>query len=182
MAVVSILLVSSLTIIGVTAQVNKEIDQFEDLLAVDSFNNEIIVARPSFSKAQSKKFSKFGGSNFNQISSRDRFAKPSRGARVQQSRLFNDGSYSFRYITDDGMTREEKGQPDGQGVTGSWSYTGQDGRQYQMNFVADQFGYRPDSSNLHIAHRMAFKQAEMLARRSRQLGGRRARGGARNRP
>ena len=32
----------------------------------------------------------------------DRFAKPSRGARVQQSRLFNDGSYSFRYITDDG--------------------------------------------------------------------------------
>ena len=39
---------------------------------------------------------------------------------------------------------------------------------FQMKFVADQFGFRPDSSHLHIAHRMAAKQAEMLARRARQ--------------
>ena len=30
----------------VSAQVNSEIDQFEDLLAVDSFANEVIVDRP----------------------------------------------------------------------------------------------------------------------------------------
>ena len=69
------------------------------------------------------------------------------------------------------MAREERGLP-GRGVTGSWSYTGADGRQVvylqyleisiniyniydqvEMKFVADKFGYRPDSSNLHIAHR-----------------------------
>ena len=46
---------------------------------------------------------------------------------------------------------------------------------FQMKFVADQFGFRPDSSQLHIAHRMAAKQAEMLARRSRQRRPRRVR-------
>ena len=48
--------------------------------------------------------------------------------------MFDDGSYSFRYVTSDGMTREERGQPAGQGVTGSWSYTGADGRQYQVSY------------------------------------------------
>ena len=38
----------------------------------------------------------------------------------------------FRYETDDGVSREERGGPGGQGVTGSWSYTGADGRQYQV--------------------------------------------------
>ena len=44
----------------------------------------------------------------------------------------DDGSYSFRYETDDGVAREERGRPRGQGVTGSWSYTGADGKQYQV--------------------------------------------------
>ena len=44
----------------------------------------------------------------------------------------DDGSYSFRYETKDGVARQERGQPGG-GVTGSWSYVGADGKQYQVD-------------------------------------------------
>ena len=74
----------------------------------------------------------------NQVSTRDRFSKQvSRGARLQRSKMNDDGSYSFRYETGDGVSREERGQPQGQGVTGSWSYTGADGKQYQVCAEAD---------------------------------------------
>ena len=77
--------------------------------------------------------SNFGGVFRNQVSTRDKFSKQvSRGARLQRSKMNDDGSYSFRYETEDGMAREERGQPRGQGVTGSWSYTGEDGKQYQV--------------------------------------------------
>ena len=68
------------------------------------------------------------------MSTRDKFSKQqvARGARLQRSKMNDDGSYSFRYETDDGVAREERGQPRGQGVTGSWSYTGADGKQYQV--------------------------------------------------
>ena len=70
------------------------------------------------------------------MSTRDRFSKQvSRGARLQRSKMNDDGSYSFRYETGDGMSREERGRPQGQGVTGSWSYTGADGKQYQVRGV-----------------------------------------------
>merc|ERR1712018_918539 len=87
-------------------QVNREIDQFEDLLAVDSFDNEVFVVRPPSRKASFRKTSsKFGGRPvINQISTRDRFTKPSgSGARVQHSKMNDDGSYSFRYETRDGV-------------------------------------------------------------------------------
>ena len=74
------------------------------------------------------------------MSTRDKFSKQvsrggARGARLQRSKMNDDGSYSFRYETDDGMSREERGRAQGQGVTGSWSYTGADGRQYQVRGV-----------------------------------------------
>ena len=51
---------------------------------------------------------------------------------MQHSKMNDDGSYSFRYETRDGVARQERGQPGG-GVTGSWSYVGADGKQYQVN-------------------------------------------------
>ena len=89
-----------------------------------------------------------------------------------------DGSYKFRYSTKDGMFRQESGKPDSSSgslvQTGSWSYTGADGKQYQMKFVADQFGFRPEGAHLHVAHQLAFKQQEMLARRARARQARKA--------
>ena len=89
-----------------------------------------------------------------------------------------DGSYRFRYSTKDGMFRQESGKPSSSGSlvqSGSWSYTGADGQQYQMKFVADQFGFRPEGSHLHLAHQLAAKQHEMLARRARARQARQAR-------
>ena len=91
-----------------------------------------------------------------------------RGPRVHK-KINPDGSYNFRY-SGDGMSRQETGQPSVSGSlvqSGSWSYTGADGKEYRMKFVADQFGYRPEGSHLHLAQRLAFKQQEMLARRAR---------------
>merc|ERR1719232_927942 len=126
-----VVMISLAMIPTIRGQVNREIDQFEDLLAVDSFDNEVFVVRPPPRKASSRKTSsKFGGGPvINQISTRDRFSKPSRsggGAQVQHSKMNDDGSYSFRYETKDGVARQERGQPGG-GVTGSWSYVGADG-------------------------------------------------------
>ena len=93
-----------------------------------------------------------------------------RGPRVHK-KINLDGSYNFRYSTGDGMSRQETGQPSDSGSglvqSGSWSYTGADGKLYKMKFVADQFGYRPQGDHLHLAHQLAFKQQEMLARRAR---------------
>ena len=92
-----------------------------------------------------------------------------KAARVHK-KINLDGSYNFRYSTGDGMSREERGQSDHNGElvqSGRWSYTGADGKQYEMKFVADQYGYRPQGAHLHVAHQLAFKQQEMLARRAR---------------
>ena len=43
MTVSTLVLVTSVVVSGVLGQVNREIDQFEDLLAVDSFDNEVII-------------------------------------------------------------------------------------------------------------------------------------------
>ena len=110
---------------------------------------------PSFRKS---------GAGVNRLGSRDKF-----GSRVQK-KINPDGSYNFRYSTSDGMSRQESGKTSSTGSvvqSGSWSYTGADGKQYQMKFVADQFGYRPQGAHLHVAHQLAFKQQEMLARRAR---------------
>ena len=47
----------------------------------------------------------------NQVSSRDRVSKSSRGPAFFRNKMNDDGSYSFKYQTGDGMSREEKGWP-----------------------------------------------------------------------
>ena len=45
MPVSTVVMVTSVILSGVLCQVNREIDQFEDLLAVDSFDNEVQLNR-----------------------------------------------------------------------------------------------------------------------------------------
>lgn len=55
----------------------------------------------------------------------------------------------FSYKTSDGVSREEEaqlitvGENKGIGVKGSYSYLGSDGQKYQVNFTADDKGYKP---------------------------------------
>ena len=72
------------------------------------------------------------------------------------------------YETNDGQRRQESGQPSSSNAgsivqSGSWSYTGLDGKLYEVSFVADELGYRPVGGHLHPAHRQAMRQARMLA-------------------
>ena len=60
---------------------------------------------------------------------------------------------------------------------GSWSYTGLDGKLYQVTFVADELGYRPVGGHIHHAHIQAQRQARRLAgKQITNRGGRRSRG------
>jgi len=89
-------------------------------------------------------------------------------ALVHNSQMKPDGSYAFNYETDDGQRRQESGQPSSSSAgsivqTGSWSYTGSDGKLYKVQFIADEFGYRPVGGHLHPAHQQAQRQARLLA-------------------
>merc|ERR1712106_60251 len=91
-----------------------------------------------------------------------------RAAIVQSNKMEADGSYAFSYETKDGQRRQESGQPSSSNAgsivqSGSWSYTGLDGKLYEVSFVADELGYRPVGGHLHPAHRQAQRQARMLA-------------------
>merc|ERR1712106_814080 len=96
-------------------------------------------------------------------------ASGQRAAIVQSNKMGADGSYTFSYETKDGQRRQESGQPSSSNAgsivqSGSWSYTGLDGKLYEVSFVADELGYRPVGGHLHPAHRQAMRQARMLAR------------------
>jgi len=163
---------------GVLGQVSHSIDQAEDLLAVDSFDNEISVRRPIL--APPPAFAKVGA----RLVSAPRtpvkkpegvvrgpvqsvgLAKAGESAVVHTSRMNLDGSYTFKYETGDGQSRQENGQPSSSGSivqSGSWSYIGSDGKEYSVEFVADELGYRPIGDHLHPAHREAQRQARQLA-------------------
>ncbi|XP_054263874.1 endocuticle structural protein SgAbd-6-like [Macrosteles quadrilineatus] len=58
--------------------------------------------------------------------------------------------YNFEYETSDGVIRKETGVLQNAGtdneimvVTGSVTWTGDDGKKYTINFTADQDGYKP---------------------------------------
>ena len=87
------------------------------------------------------------------------------------SSFVNDCTHLCSYVsyeTNDGQRRQESGQPSSSSAgsivqSGSWSYTGLDGKLYEVSFVADELGYRPVGGHLHPAHRQAMRQARMLA-------------------
>jgi len=161
----------------VMCQVNQEIDQEEDLLAVDSVDNEISFLRPI--RPPPPSFARVGD---RLVTAPKTPAQPPRGvvrgpvqqtavaggALVHTNNMEVDGTYNFNYLTQDGQSRQEKGSPSpgiGGSIvqSGSWSYTGSDGQVYTVEFVADELGYRPVGQHLHPAHQQAQRQARLLA-------------------
>lgn len=64
-------------------------------------------------------------------------------------------SRTFRYQTSNGIAQQESGQLQRAGspdeaiaVRGQYSYTGPDGVQYVINYVADENGYQPEGAHL----------------------------------
>lgn len=68
---------------------------------------------------------------------------------VQESEVNPDGSYQYRYETSNGIAAQESGVG-GQSATGSYSFTGQDGVQYTVNYVADANGFQPQGAHLPV--------------------------------
>ncbi|CAG4937532.1 unnamed protein product [Colias eurytheme] len=58
--------------------------------------------------------------------------------------------YDFEFRTSDGVSRKEQanlitvGDHQGIGVSGTYSYTAPDGLQYEVNYTADDKGFRPE--------------------------------------
>ncbi|TDG40616.1 hypothetical protein AWZ03_012962 [Drosophila navojoa] len=64
------------------------------------------------------------------------------------------GNYNFGFDTGNGIHRDETGEfkggwPHGSlGVRGSYSYTGDDGQQYTVNYKADKNGFQAEGAHL----------------------------------
>merc|ERR1712198_93180 len=70
----------------------------------------------------------------------------------------DDGSYSFVFETENGISRSESGTPidvdsaeDVIASQGSVSFTFPDGESFELSFVADENGYQPQSEHLPVA-------------------------------
>ncbi|XP_027211301.1 cuticle protein AMP1A [Penaeus vannamei] len=66
----------------------------------------------------------------------------------------DDGHYEFEIETSDGIRRSETGSqtgPESQTIEGVISFTLPDGTPFKMTFVADENGFRPQSSLLPVA-------------------------------
>ncbi|XP_045583455.2 endocuticle structural glycoprotein SgAbd-8, partial [Procambarus clarkii] len=88
-----------------------------------------------------------------------------------------DGSYSFNFETDNGISRYEQGTPQGEAgavaMQGGWSFTFPDGTPAVFKFVADELGYRVESPLLPTPHPLpahAIAQIE-FARQQEARGG-----------
>ncbi|XP_062540732.1 endocuticle structural glycoprotein ABD-4-like [Armigeres subalbatus] len=68
---------------------------------------------------------------------------------AQESVVNPDGSYQYRYETSNGISAQESGVG-GQSAQGSYSYTGDDGAQYTVNYVADENGFQPQGAHLPV--------------------------------
>ncbi|XP_017775288.1 PREDICTED: pupal cuticle protein 27-like [Nicrophorus vespilloides] len=81
-----------------------------------------------------------------------------------------DGSYKFEFETENKISQQETGelkndgsQEGAQSVHGSYSYLGDDGKTYTVNYVADENGFRPEGE--HIA-----EEIQTLAKNAAQVG------------
>ncbi|KAK3875253.1 hypothetical protein Pcinc_019852 [Petrolisthes cinctipes] len=83
---------------------------------------------------------------------------------VQDDRTQNAyGEYSFTYETSDGTYRQESGaQNDGQTSKGGWRYSSPEGRQVEINFVADQGGYQPSGNVLPVAPPLPYQRTQQF--------------------
>lgn len=70
---------------------------------------------------------------------------------------FNLIIFFYSYETSDGIARYEQGALKNVGtenealeLRGSYSYVGNDGKQYTVNYVADENGFRPEGAHLPV--------------------------------
>ncbi|XP_066582750.1 endocuticle structural glycoprotein SgAbd-2-like [Prorops nasuta] len=76
------------------------------------------------------------------------------GIRSQHQDSYPDGSYSWSYDTENGISASESGQPkatpEGQAevVQGRFSYTAPDGTPINLEYVADENGFRAVGAHL----------------------------------
>ncbi|XP_076652891.1 endocuticle structural glycoprotein SgAbd-2 [Halictus rubicundus] len=74
--------------------------------------------------------------------------------RSQQKDSYPDGSYTFSYDTDNGISVSESGRPQGtpQGqsevVQGRFSYSAPDGTPITVEYTADENGFHPQGAHL----------------------------------
>ncbi|XP_015190518.1 PREDICTED: endocuticle structural glycoprotein SgAbd-2-like [Polistes dominula] len=76
--------------------------------------------------------------------------------RSQQRDSFPDGTYNWSYETENGISAQETGRPKAGGgpgqqaeaVQGRFSYTAPDGTPIQVEYVADENGFRPQGAHL----------------------------------
>lgn len=86
-----------------------------------------------------------------------------------------DGSYRFDFETENKISQQEEGQlknagPEGEVtvVQGSYSYEGDDGQTYTVNYIADENGFQPSGDHIHREIQMAAADA---ARNAQSEGG-----------
>ncbi|XP_063218553.1 flexible cuticle protein 12-like [Bacillus rossius redtenbacheri] len=100
-----------------------------------------------------------------------------------ENNLNIDGSFGFGYESEDGTKHEQAGsqralgpKPEDAGtvIEGAYSYTGDDGKRYELRFTADENGFQPVADFLpplpeHAARQIAAAQAEDRAAGPRPL-------------
>ncbi|KAK2716201.1 pupal cuticle protein 20-like [Artemia franciscana] len=90
----------------------------------------------------------------------------------QEQEVNGDGSYSFSFKTEDGVSRSESGvikqlpgDEDGEeGVSqqGSYSYTAPDGQVITLTFTADENGFNPTGDHLPTPHPEILRALEQI--------------------
>ncbi|KAF5287059.1 hypothetical protein FQR65_LT12360 [Abscondita terminalis] len=59
-----------------------------------------------------------------------------------------DGSYAYKYETDNGIVAHEQRRSDNSAVEGGFSYISPEGERIELSYVADENGFRPKGGHL----------------------------------
>lgn len=101
-------------------------------------------------------------------------ARASAEARANILRFNNenhgDGNYRFEYETENRISQQEVGQIKNVGqdggatvVQGTYSYVGDDGQTYTVNYIADENGFQPAGEHIHKDIQMTAAEAARTA-------------------
>jgi len=129
------------------SQVTFELDDYDDLLAVENQIDKSVVAIAPPPEG-------FPGERLVSIAAAPKDFGGERltsGTKETNEVASSHGTYSFSFETEDGMKRSEAGkhmESGGMIQTGSWEYVGPDGKIYKVSYIADENGFRPTGDHL----------------------------------